>query len=443
MKSTPAARIFFAAVSGLAFLMAPLMKVEAANEITFDEALARILSRSTAIATQQAGYGVLRSQDLPIRMAFVPSLSFNAKQTTTGGQGIDPAYDTRQLQGVAQMNLFRWGADVKNWQAASSDEASQRAVIEDAYLRSQDGGVAALINYIQRGKEIGVNESIVKMREDSLTVARERYSGGYLPLQEMQKVEVDLANANAQLSDAQVASFVAASALENLMGDTHVVTEWPWKDRFVAMASTKIPNPANDTQLAELLSKRPDWVAAEAKVSAEDSRLSRDWRLLSPSLDGQFTYGYYSSDQTSGYGETGIYGGPQWQGTLQVQFPLFDHLVLYSNARAQAFVKGQAEIAFEQVRRDARSEWDSARQTFAITLGSAQVRDKTLAISRKLYQDNLQRLRGGRINADDLVLEQRRLYESELLAVQGWAAVHLAYSKLCKAQGLRLQDCHL
>jgi outer membrane protein TolC len=415
--------------------------VSSAPVVPFDDAVAAILARSTAIATQQASLGSVHALNLPIRLAFAPSLSFDAKQVSTGGEGIDGYTNARQLEGVAQLNLFRWGADYHNWQAASHDESAQQELLEDAYLRTQDGAVVALVTYIQRSKEADVAQSIVKMREDSLAIARQRYDGGYLPQQEMEKVSVDLDNANALLADARIAAIDAAAALENLLGHTRVALEWPWRDRFSTLKAAAVANPLDDSALAQLLSHRPDWRAAQSKVDAEDARLSRSWSLLGPSLDGQFAYGYYYSDATGSAGQPGPFGGPQWQGTLSVSLPFFDRLSLYSNARSQSFVKGAAEASLEQVHRDARSDWSIARQTFVTALGSAQVRDKTLSVSRRLYQDNLARFRNGRISADDLVLEQTRLFDSERLAVRGWASVHLAYSQLCKAQGLKLSEC--
>jgi outer membrane protein TolC len=435
-------RVFLGSVA--AALALGSVSGSAQEVVSFDDAINTILSRSTVVATQQASLGQTQASNLPIRLAFAPSLSLDAKQTATGGIGISAPYSNRQLEGVAQLNLFRWGADYKNWQAATADEESQSRLLEDAYLRAQDSAVSVLVAYIQRKKEVEVAGYIVKMREDSLAVAKQRYAGGYLPQQEMEKVSVDLDNASARLADAELAGILAASNLLNQLGHTNVALEWPWQSKFVQLSTTPVlPAPRDDSALAELLSHRPDWRAAQSRVDAEDARLSRSWRLLGPSLDGQLSYGYYYGDLSGPANQPGPFGGAQWAGTLSVTLPFFDRLSLYSGARAQAFVKSEAEIALEQTRRDARSDWTAARATFLTALSSAQVRDKTLAVSRRLYQDNQARFRNGRINADELVLEQTRLFDSELLAVRGWASVHVAYSQLCKAQGLKLSDCRV
>ena len=349
---------------------------------------------------------------------------------------------------MAQLNLWRWGADYKNWQAASLDEDQQGALVEDAYLRAQDVAVVALVTVLQRRREIAVAEGEVKMRRDSLEIADQRYRGGYLPLQEKQKVEVDLVNAESRLADARIAEALASAVVASLLGHSRVSPEWPWTGMFAALGeaspaiAAEIPGGDEGAGLARVLEHRPDWRAAQARVDAESARLSRTWRLLGPSLDAQGSYGYYWSDHSFGPLGQGV-GGTQWAGSLSLQLPLFDHLALYSDARAQAFVMSAAEIALEQVRRDARADWESSRQVFVTSLATARSRDRILGVSRHLYGDALARFKNGRMTADELVLEQTRVFDSERLAVQGWASTHLAYSRLCKARGLRLAECRL
>lgn len=414
--------------------------------LTFEEALSQILARSTGVAAQEANLGAVRARNLPIRLAFTPSLQLNGQQTNYGGETVDSTYRDRRAEGVAQLNFFKWGADYKNWQAATNDEDQQISLLEDSYLRAQDSAIAALVTTLQRRLEIEVAEGIVKMRQDSYAIAQQRYKGGYLPLQETQKVEVDLANAGSSLADARNAEVLASAQLENLLGHSRVMSKWPWAAAFAKLTGApavgvNILDGYGGEALARVLGQRPDWRAAQAKVDAEVARLSRNWRLMGPSLDGAFRYGYYWSDQ--GPRAAGSGGGTQWAGTLSIQLPLFDRLSLYSSARAQAFTQSAAEIALEQVRRDARTDWESARKVFVTSLDTARSRDRVLEVSRKLYSDGLARFKAGRISADELLLEQSRVYTSELLAVQGWASTHLAYSRVCKARGFRIADCQL
>jgi outer membrane protein TolC len=399
------------------------------RELGFLEALDLIVIRSTAVSIQEANVGATRARDLPVRLRFVPSLGFDAKQSTNVTAGIDGTISNRQVEAYSDFNFFRGGADYAGLKAAESDEQTQQATLENTLLSAEDSGVTSLIALIQRRQEVGILTGIVKTQKDSLAIAEQRYRGGYLPLQEAEKVSIDLANAYSRLSDAQVSLATAVNALENLLGHTQLVNEWPWKQRLTVLKDK------GEESMGELLAKRPDWRAAQARVEAETSRTSRNWRLLLPSLDGTLAYGYYSNLSPAGSGAVG------WQGILTLNLPFFDRLTAYSGARAQAFATQAAEAQFEQIRRDAKQDWESARQVYEIARTSAVERERTLSLSLKLYQDNLKRFQSGRISANDLKLDQNRLSDSELFAVQGWAQAHQAYFRLCRARGLRLAAC--
>jgi outer membrane protein TolC len=81
------------------------------------------------------------------------------------------------------------------------------------------------------------------------------------------------------------------------------------------------------------------------------------------------------------------------------------------------------------------------REAFRTSVSAALARERTLAMSRKLFQDGLKRFRAGRAAANELSVDQARLLDSELFAVQGWSAAHLAYSRLCHALGVSVWQC--
>ena len=56
-------------------------------------------------------------------------------------------------------------------------------------------------------------------------------------------------------------------------------------------------------------------------------------------------------------------------------------------------------------------------------------------LAEHLFEDNRQRFKMGRATANDLAVDQNRLLEAELLAVDGWVNAHLSLVKLCHALG--------
>lgn len=397
-----------------------------ANAVDFDEAIDRIIGRSTGIATQESNLGATRARNLPVRLRFLPTLSLDARRTYSGGTN---QVNTRQdqVEGVAGLNLFRFGADLSSWRAATDDELSQEAVLQDQVIKTESLAVGALVRFVQGQREIEVYSRIVELQTQILKIAHARYDHGLLPLQEIDRVSIDRDNAVARLADARSGFSTARSQLVALLGETPVRKDWSWKNRLVSFTPPLLED-------VDRLLGRPDVRAAASRLAAEEQRHSRDSRLILPSLDTDLTYGRYG---------TGPFESlkTQWTAGVGVTIPLFDQLTRYSAAQAQSYVRAGAEQSLEQTRRDALADWTSARQGFEIALESAVNRDRTLGTSGRIFDENLKRFQAGRINANDLALDQNRLYEAELLAVQGWATAHLQFARVCHSMGKRVRDC--
>ncbi|MBC7690846.1 MAG: TolC family protein [Methylotenera sp.] len=396
--------------------------------LSFDQAIERILSRSTGIATQQANLKATQARNLPARLAFLPTVTLDARRVTTDRARLYtlPGY---QVEAVAGLNLFRFGADVSGWKAATADEETQQSLLKNEILKTEDQALQAIVGFVRTQLELAVYSHFVELQQQIVKIARARYDRGLLPLQEVDRVAIDLDNATARLADSQTRAVVARSQLVNLLGDEAVRAEWDWKRRLLAVKTI-------DTDPAKLLESRPDLQAAGFRVRGEDQRYTRDVQTVLPTLDADVRYGKYGS---TGFGEG---DSPQWTAGIGVTFPVFDHLERYSRARAQSFTRAAAEQTLEQTRRDALAEWTSAKQSFGVAVQSAVSRDRTLKLSENIYSENLKRFQSARINANDLAIDQSRFYDAEILNVQGWSAAHLEFSRYCHAMGKRVEECH-
>jgi outer membrane protein TolC len=177
-------------------------------------------------------------------------------------------------------------------------------------------------------------------------------------------------------------------------------------------------------------------------VEGADQRARQAWGKILPSLDLNLTYGYSKSDANAPV-VTEMPPGSFWSGaaTLTLTIPLFDRLTNYSSYQAQIHTKALAEIDLDRTRRNAESEWRTARDTLLVALRTAKSRDETLAVSRRLYQDNLLRFRKGLVDANELSVDQERSYNAELFAIRGWSGLHTSFARLCHAMGLRVERC--
>jgi outer membrane protein TolC len=275
-----------------------------------------------------------------------------------------------------------------------------------------------------------VQRRVVALETELKKIGEARCRKGLLPLQEVEKISIDLENENSRLVDAQVAADAADARLAELLGHARVVRTWPWKTQLAQREIRSLVD-------AELkVQERPDWKAAQLAEEREGLFARRAFRLMAPSLDASYRYGYY--DGASSATTQPLHA---WTAGLTVSFPLFNRLSDLTAYKTQRLSENIASLNREQVERSARSEWTTARDALVAALRSTQQRDKTLERSRSLYRDNRKRLEGGRVSANELAIDQGRLFSSEQLAIQAWHAAHLAYSQLCHSLGRSVFSC--
>ncbi len=395
----------------------------------FVEALDNIVQRSPVVARQLQLVEGTRAKNLPNgALLWAPSLSAQAKALSEGES--TASISRRSLEGVAELNLFRFGADLAAAKAATREINFQEQTLQNTLLTVEAEGVSALVSFIQAQRQREVTERILSSRKDALAIARRRYSKGQLPSEEVDKVTVDLDNAAAQVRDAESELAQTMAELERLLGESEIASEWPWKESLPKLVPLLMKRTASD------LTQRPDWKAAAYQVEVTEQRGREAWRQMLPRLDARASYGYFSAE-TLGMKTT----GPAWTAGLTLSVPLFDRLVGYSQYATQVHARGGAEADFEGVKRAAKKDWDAARATLTISLDTALAREKTLAAARKLYQASLERFNRGILSANDFRIDQDRLYQTESFVLSGWASAHNDFRRLCHATGQRLSSC--
>ncbi|MCM2277821.1 MAG: efflux RND transporter permease subunit [Oligoflexia bacterium] len=418
-------------------LLAPMRSPLAAEtpasppaRLSFDQALERILSRSTRIGIGELELAEGQARNLPSRLHFLPSISLGAKQSTSSiGTGTDSSRtSSRSIEADATINLFRFGADAAASKAAIHEETALRQQADSARLEAEAEAAAALLQVIRRSQEIQILTRLAKMEEDSVRIARERYARGLLPLQEVEKVSIDLENARARLSDGEVRAAEASARLVALLGQADLDHDWPWINRLKQGSFDSLLGAPSGVPL-----QHPRVRAAASRAQAEEELLSRQYRLLLPSLDASLVYGYYEPKAQASY--------PAWTGVLTLSLPVFDRLAGISRTKALARSREAALLRLEQSQRDALETWEAVTQGFRAARSSALAREKTLLTTRKLYEDGLKRFQQGRMTTNELFVEQSRLSETEFLAVESWSAAHLALTRLCHTLGKRLAGC--
>lgn len=399
--------------------------------ISFEVALQTILTRSTQIQVQSENANSIKETNRPSRYFLAPTVSANAKTSSAYTSTTPISQGSQSVELQAGVNVFRFGADYKTFKAAINDENQQDSLTANVTLQAEDQAVQALVTSIQRRLEREVLSQQVEVRKEALSIAQQRFERGFLSEQEVQKVLIDLENARSRATEGELLSIQADAVLKDLLGSTNIQILWPWKTRF---SHWKVEDFIQAHPLD--VTKRPDWKSADYHLSAEDDRTSKNYRLMLPSLDASLVYGYYHYNYNAG-----VPNGPAWLSTLTLTLPLFDRFTNLSNARAESAIERQAEIQRVEIERTALSQYEAARDSFKTLIHSAQDRESTLLKSKNLYRDSLRRFENGRSDTNELLIDQTRALDSELLAISGWAEAHTALSTLCHNLGQKLSEC--
>ena len=413
-----------------AFALAPTP----GQKLSWEEALEQIVDRNpahliekTLLQTSEARLRAARwsfAPDLKIH-GYIQSNSYAAAPSLLPGD-LSYGATSKSADLVATLNLFRMGADWAGTAASEKERQSQEFKVSASALKAEDEAARSLISWTQSSLETRVLQEIVHSRSELLGIAQQRYQQGLLAMQEVNAVSVDLQNAESKWRDSQVDTEKAQNQLVSALGNLNVDPHWPWKDRIRSSDSKKLIDSTS------LLQDVPDWLAGQSAVDASLLRYRQSVRLLFPSIDLAASYG------------RGILGDPSgstWGATFTITLPLFERFEGYTRAAIQSGNRSIAEFNLEQIQRDVVNRWTTSRAGFKILLDSADRREKTLELSRKIYEDNLKRFRGGRVSANDLLIDENRLFDSELLAIRGWSAVHVVYMEVCHSLGRRVKNC--
>lgn len=379
--------------------------------LSFQDALKTILERSQELEVSRQKLRAQESRALPSKLHMLPDL----KMTTSIGAA---------SKVESNLNLFRFGADQAEKRSQDALVEQARASLDTETLQAEDDAISTLLLWISASNKLAVLERFASSKQHYAEIADQRFQRGLIARQEKEKLEIDLENQRSRLVDAKV-SFISASArLEEKLGHTKVAKNWPWINQWSGTPKLELD-----------VSRVPSVRSAMAFAQAQDEvRVQRE-RQLFPSLDAGFDYIYSGGLFGSASGETG------WTATLTLSIPLFQRLTSLSEMQAQSADFAAAEAEETLARRNALSEYQSAKNSFSVQLSGALARQKTLGVAKNLFNDARKRFELGRASANDLAIDEARLIETELNLNTAWQDAHLSWTDYCHSVGLLAGSC--
>lgn len=386
------------------------------TKITFGEALSIMQSKSPDLKIKKSQLIKAEAEHLDSVSHFIPTLSFKAADQQYS-QGVSQRSQSLLLS--TSLNIFSSGADYATYQSTLSAIQEAKFSYESALLKYEQLHTRALIDFIKSSMKLEVIENNVRLNHELGKIEKQRYSQGLIPLQDSQKADIETDNSLARFQDSKEKMMEIVSILESQLGHVNVLIDWPWKKLLMSETKEKWLNSSLQ------LSQSPVWNESNANYETEKMKTRSLFLKYFPTLDLNFSYGYqnYLSQNL-----------PGWGTYLLFTLPLFD-LSQNSDYKTQIQNLAISDFNREKTKIDLESQWKTITNQIKTALISAKQRDKTVILARRLYEDNLRRLRLGRSSFNDVVVDQNRLTDAELLAIDGWANVHQLYAEYCHILG--------
>jgi outer membrane protein TolC len=420
MKSVALIRIL---VFILIFTSQAFAQIKTPFEVALDTAVQKIEEvKSKESELRSAELSRTQSQ-----ARFLPDLKISGTYAEVGKEWEDRTV-LRTYGLRSNWNLFRFGGDYYFYKSADLTMESLRWDLRATKIRLEETISNKALDYISSHLIVEIGKKVTEAQKNYFNIAEKRYSKGILARQELDQITIDLKNAEARLTDAQLAEFQAKQDLNVYLNEMDIPASWPWlsqlKKHIKKELSFKVQN-------------HPEWQFLQNKMEASEYDKKSKFSDILPSVDLSLTYANERGKITDDEWAT------QWLGGITLTIPLFDRLEDYTAYRQAAEIKLRTDLEIQRAGRDLEAQWKVSENNFRSQLDSAIVREQTLKISNNLYMDNLRRFQAGRSTANDLLNDQERLYQSELLSIQGWKAAHASYIRLCHATGQLVTECSL
>jgi outer membrane protein TolC len=378
-------------------------------------------ARSLAVRSDRQAFDAARSASLSRLLQFTPKASVAAGRewdrldapTATASSDTHFWY----WRAGIDWNLFRGGGDYLAWRAAKNAEDSSRFEVKNQELKTELDGANVIFRRLFLRDAQGAQVELLKLKQETLRIGRDRYRQGKIPLQDVLKLEVDLSQQQNVVRQSEVDLAENEAAYRSFFVDDLKTNAWPLEGKATDAA--------------------PAGVSFEQqRLRARADSLDLTWRSSVtrhvPSLDFALSYKKYPLE------------GPAsalWSGTLELSLPIWTRYETASeNAQAYAAaVRAEGEATQNARDEDLRREF--LRKKVSLSRASLEEARSNLDRADRLYRDMLRSFQLGRLSTNDLFQEQNRKIRAIQSLAQSRLDYHSSVMEACSLRGLAAVDC--
>jgi outer membrane protein len=303
-------------------LQAALASEEASKVYTIEEAIRDGVSNNWSIKAKEEKVTESEYGEKEAKAGFLPELSMSVSYTrlsavTTIGKMALGDKDNYQWKGTLTQPLFTGYALTSAHELAKLGIDQSNVAVElaklDLALQIKEG----YFNILKADKAVNVAKSAVDSLESHLAVAKNFYDVGMIPINDMLKAEVELANAQHNYIKAQN-DWRLAKASFNMMLSRPVGESFEVEDILKYTPET----PDFDNCLGKALKNRPEIKSIDLADSQIDQQIKIAKSKYYPTA--AFTYNYIKAGDTPDVSGSDFQKANQWQAIVGLSWTFWD-----------------------------------------------------------------------------------------------------------------------
>lgn len=373
--------------------------------------------KSLSLQTEQQNLESASDVLLSKKFFWTPTLSVSANQSQTK-QNSTTISDYNYWQADASLNLFRGGSDLNSLFSASAQKKAQELQVLNEGLAVEMKASDLIFKSVYLTESLRIQEQLLKLKEESLKIVKDRYQQGKLPSQEVVKSEVDLTQQKNKLRLASLEVLENKTDISNLFISEVQTKEWPFDEKTSLQNSSADKMPLIEQKYWTAQSREEAWRAAKGE----------HW----PSIDLHLQYQESDIQKRE---------NNQLVGLISLTIPLWNRFETSAQVSSQFSHYTSALNDYkstEQIVKNKSVFLKEKINTARLNLTEAK---KNALAARKLYEDVLKSFRVGRISTNDLFIEQNRLLDSENTLALNQLTFHQSLIEACTLSGLTTAEC--
>ncbi|MDY0212275.1 MAG: TolC family protein [Desulfuromonadaceae bacterium] len=380
-----------------------------------------VVAVEEAVGVARAPYyptlGLTAGYDRWTRHAFLPS------GVTTSSDQIGPTDDwSTGLE--ARFTIFDFGARRANLRAAI---AEQGATEEDAAKIRQDIALdvhQSFYSLVATKENLSVAEKKLDRTEDHLRLTKTRHDAGAVPIADVYRAQVEVADAQLELVRAKNLVRIASGDLNTAMGLPVELSVG------VDARAEKIESPENivlDQAFAQAVHMRPELKSALYGIAARRHRVDEAKSAFGPTVEVFGNYGWRD--------EVFLPEDEDWLAGLSLELPIFSG---FSNKHKLAQTKAelrQTEADTLRLVQEVRREVWNAHSNLIESFETIQAAEVLVEDAQESMRTTRKRYEVGAGTITDLLDAQTSLARAEATDVEARWNYHIAKAQLQRATG--------